>query len=174
MKLDIACGYAKEDGFKGIDICDLPGVDFVHDLSVHPWPIESGAVTEARCCHYFEHVARLERPRFMSEVWRVLADGARVTFQTPLGLHRQFQDFTHDWPVFPESYLYFDRSWLNRKGLGHYVGLYGIDCNFRTVDSLVGVSPEFECDDQAATSFAAQNYVRGGADLLVVLEKLPL
>jgi hypothetical protein len=41
MKLDIACGRHKDLGWVGIDIQALPGVDLVHDLNVHPWPIIS-------------------------------------------------------------------------------------------------------------------------------------
>ncbi|UCH07499.1 MAG: hypothetical protein JSV55_00415, partial [Deltaproteobacteria bacterium] len=37
--LDIGCGPAKADGFIGLDIRDLPGVDLVHDLNEIPWPI---------------------------------------------------------------------------------------------------------------------------------------
>jgi predicted SAM-dependent methyltransferase len=174
LKLDIACGQAKMDGHIGIDIADLPGVDIRHDLCSCPWPIEAGSVSAARCSHFFEHVPRFTRPSFMSEVWRILAPHARVVFQTPLGLHRQFQDFSHCWPVFPESYLYFNRDWLNRNGLSHYVELYGINCNFRVLDAIVGATDDFNGGTHEQRSFAAQNYVRGGSDLIVTLEKLPL
>lgn len=174
MKLDIACGQRKQDGWTGVDICDLPGVDIVHDLTVAPWPIADDAADEVRCSHYFEHVPRLDRPRFMSEAWRVLKMGAAITLQTPLGLHRQFQDFSHTWPVFPESYFYFSREWLRANRIDHYISMYGIDCNFRVLETLVSATPDFENGTEEQRSFAAQNYVRGGSDLIVTLEKLPL
>jgi len=56
MKLDIACGNHKDLGFIGIDIQELPGVDIVHDLNVHPWPIESESVEFAKAWHILEHI----------------------------------------------------------------------------------------------------------------------
>lgn len=174
MKLDIACGNAKPEGWTGIDICGLPGVDIVHDLRSIPWPIESESVCQARCSHYFEHVRRMHRPLFMGELWRVLEMGASVTMQTPLGLHRQFQDFTHEWPVFIESYHYFNLDWLRKNNIGHYIDMYGIRCNFRIVDALCGVETAFEAGTEEQKQFVARNYVCGGSDLIVTLEKLPL
>jgi predicted SAM-dependent methyltransferase len=174
LKLDIACGQVKQDGWVGIDLCALAGVDLVHDLNEVPWPIDSGAADEARCSHYFEHVPRLLRPRFMSEVWRVLAPGGKILLQTPLGLHRQFQDFSHAWPVFPESYQYFDRNWLTANRLDHYIAMYQINCNFRIADVLISATDQFRSDDVEQTRFAAEQYIRGGSDLVVLLEKQPL
>lgn len=56
MKLDIACGANKKEGFTGIDIADVPSVDIVHDLNVYPWPIEDESVEEIWCSHYIEHI----------------------------------------------------------------------------------------------------------------------
>ena len=37
-KLDIACGGNKQEGFWGVDLRPLPGVDTVHTLEEFPWP----------------------------------------------------------------------------------------------------------------------------------------
>jgi len=56
MKVDLACGDNKHEGFIGIDIVDIPEVDIVHDLSVYPWPLEDNSVDEVVCNHYIEHI----------------------------------------------------------------------------------------------------------------------
>jgi len=102
MKLDIACGHHKSSGWTGIDIQRLPGVDIVHDLNLHPWPIESESVAQAKAWHIVEHIPPVvvttegtRRPllEFMDECWRVLIEGARLDIETPYGLS---DGFVHD------------------------------------------------------------------------------
>jgi hypothetical protein len=174
MNLDIACGGCKPEGWTGIDWADCPGVDVRHNLLDTPWPLADGVVAEARCSHFLEHVHPMLRPAFMSEVWRVLAPDAGITLITPLGLYRQFQDFTHAWPVVPNSYLYFHRPWLRAVGLAHYIDLYGIRCNFAVVDSRVMVADHIAglpADEQTRRVLAEMD---AGVDLVTVLRKLPL
>jgi hypothetical protein len=172
LKLDIACGQSKPDGWVGIDLADCPGVDIRHDLTMFPWPIDSGVVTEARCSHYFEHVPRLDRPRFMSEVWRILAPDSGIVLITPLGLERQFQDFTHEWPVVPTSFLYFHRPWLRAVKIDHYIKLYGIGCNFEIVGQHV--VPAGEIAEQTDLVGLYRSDLSAQVDLLTVLKKIPL
>lgn len=56
LKLDLACGDNKKDGFKGIDVVKTEATDYVVDLQVFPWPIESNSVEEINCSHYIEHI----------------------------------------------------------------------------------------------------------------------
>lgn len=131
IKLDIACGNDKPDGWIGLDLAPLPGVDLVHDVLSFPWPVESGSVGEARCKHFLEHVPAGLRVAFFNELHRVLAPGAGCTFITPLDAWRAAQDFSHEWPpIVPASYLYYNREWRERVGIGHYAELYGITCEF--------------------------------------------
>jgi hypothetical protein len=58
MKLDIGCGANKKEGFTGIDIAAIEGVDIVHDLNVYPWPIEDNSIDEVWCSHYIEHIVK--------------------------------------------------------------------------------------------------------------------
>jgi predicted SAM-dependent methyltransferase len=172
LNLDIACGQAKPEGWVGIDLADCPGVDIRHDLSVFPWPIDSGVVTEARCSHYFEHVPRLDRPRFMSEVWRILAPDSGIVLITPLGMDRQLQDFSHEWPVVPTSYLYFNRPWLRTVKMGHYIDLYGLDCNFEIASQYIVPVTESVGDANLVQLYRSD--LSAQVDLLTVLRKIPL
>lgn len=56
LKLDLACGDNKREGFKGIDVAKTSSVDYVVDLQSFPWPIESESVEEINCSHYIEHI----------------------------------------------------------------------------------------------------------------------
>jgi len=56
LKLDLACGDNKREGFKGIDVVETSSTDYVVDLQVFPWPIESESAEEVNCSHYLEHI----------------------------------------------------------------------------------------------------------------------
>jgi hypothetical protein len=56
IRLDIGCGRSKSPGFVGLDILDVPGVDVVHDINVHPWPLPDSCVLVASCSHLVEHI----------------------------------------------------------------------------------------------------------------------
>jgi hypothetical protein len=118
MKLDIACGNHKDLGWVGIDIQALKGVDIVHDLNMHPWPVESDSVEAAKAWHIVEHIPPVcvtekgtRRPfmEFMDECWRVLQCGARIDIETPHGASDGFlHDPTHCNPVDELTFEHFD------------------------------------------------------------------
>ena len=118
IRLDIACGNHKDLGYVGIDIQHLPGVDIVHDLNVHPWPVESGCVEAAKAWHIVEHIPPVavtemgtRRPflEFMDECWRVLQVGAHLDIETPHGLSIGFlHDPTHCNPCDEITFEHFD------------------------------------------------------------------
>lgn len=118
MRLDIACGNRKDEGWIGIDIQHLPGVDIVHDLNIHPWPIPTDSIDEAKAWHIVEHIppvsltekgTRFPFIEFMDECWRVLKAGARIEIETPYGSSVGFcYDPTHCNPVTEVTLEYFD------------------------------------------------------------------
>lgn len=56
LKLDLACGNNKIEGYTGVDVAALESVDVVHDLNEYPWPFEENSVDEVHCAHYIEHI----------------------------------------------------------------------------------------------------------------------
>lgn len=126
-KLDIACGQRKTEGFTGIDIAAIDGVDIVHDLNVFPWPLEDNSVGEAVSSHYLEHTP-MYRPdgqdgliATMNEVGRILAPGGTIKIVTPFFKNeRAFQDPTHRRFITPTTWHYFNQDWLKMQGLDHY------------------------------------------------------
>lgn len=171
LKLDLACGNAKQEGFIGVDIAPTEAADVVHDLRVD-WPWEDNCVDEARCSHFLEHLGPEDRVAFMNELHRVLKPGAGCLFITPMGLDRMVQDFTHKWPpVVTASYYYFDQAWLKEQGLGHYATLHGITADFEIRPVQIGVAPEFVTRSDEAKVFAIRNYTNAPVDLVVLVVK---
>jgi hypothetical protein len=121
LRLDIGCGNHKDLGWIGMDIQNLPGVDIVHDLNVHPWPIDSNAVTQAKAWHIIEHIPPVcvtetgtRKPfiEFMDECWRVLFPGARIDIETPYGSSPGFvHDPTHCNMVDELTFEHFDPAY---------------------------------------------------------------
>ncbi len=56
IMLDIGCGGNKQDGFVGMDVRDLSGVDIVWDVLKFPWPLDNSSVTQAMSSHLVEHI----------------------------------------------------------------------------------------------------------------------
>lgn len=56
IMLDIGCGGNKQDGFVGMDVRNLPGVDIVHNVLKFPWPLEDESVLQAMASHLIEHI----------------------------------------------------------------------------------------------------------------------
>ena len=172
IKLDLACGDLKAEGFVGVDIVDTEESDVVHDLRIAPWPWADEEVGEARCSHFFEHLEPQERIAFMNELYRVLKPEAGCMFITPLGFERMVQDPTHKWPpIVPASYLYFDMQWLKENKLLHYQQLHGIACDFDVRPLEFGVTPEFALRNDEHKMFAARHYLNAATDLSVLMIK---
>ena len=55
LKLNLACGQSKIDGYFGIDIKPGDTVDATMDLEQFHWDIESESAEEIICSHYVEH-----------------------------------------------------------------------------------------------------------------------
>jgi ubiquinone/menaquinone biosynthesis C-methylase UbiE len=115
MKLDIGCGKNKKEGFVGVDILELPGVDKVIDLR-EPWPFEDNSVDEVNCSHFIEHLTNLndkwERVRFFNELYRVMKSGAQALLIFPhWNSHRYYGDPTHKEPFSEMGFFYLDKAW---------------------------------------------------------------
>jgi len=79
--VDLGCGSKKTPGAWGVDCFPYAGVDQVHDLESHPWPLAADRFDRVICRHILEHVA--DPVAFLAEVHRIGRDGAIVEFYTP-------------------------------------------------------------------------------------------
>ena len=165
IKLDIACGSRKREGFVGIDAASIPGVDIVHDLEIFPWPIESESVEEAHVAHYVEHTRDLIA--FMNELYRVMRPGAVCTVIAPYYTSiRAWRDPTHTRAISEETFLYFDATWRRQRGLDHYP----IRCDFACTFGL-GLYPEWTKKNPDELKFAVRHYWNVVTDIHAKLVK---
>lgn len=122
IQLDIACGANKQQGFVGIDIQDLPGVDIVHDLMQFPWPIPDKSVVRAMSSHFVEHIPKVQiylgadglmhtwfpLISFMNEIWRIMKPNGDLAIAAPHGHSSGFlQDPTHASALNEATWVYF-------------------------------------------------------------------
>jgi hypothetical protein len=163
MKLDIAAGLKKTEGFTGIDIKE--GSDIVHDLNSYPWPIEDNSVEEATCNHYIEHVPNLMS--FMNEVYRILAPGAKIVITAPYySSVRSWQDPTHVRAISEMSFLYYNKQWRIDNKLEHYP----INCDF-DYNYGFSINQPWASKNEEARNFAVQHYLNVVSDIIVTLTK---
>jgi hypothetical protein len=104
LKIDIGCGRNKKEGFLGIDIVNLPGVDFVLNMEKDPIPLPNQSVGTIFSSHFLEHILSVRN--FFAEIGRVCVDGAEVEIWTPWGFHNTAFFFAH------KSYLT-EEIWKN-------------------------------------------------------------
>ena len=93
-KVDFGCGASKKNGFIGVDILKLDGVDIVHNLTSFPYPFEDNSVDEIWMDNVLEH---LPNPmRVVEELWRISRNGTKIIIAVPyFRSHYAFIDPTH-------------------------------------------------------------------------------
>jgi predicted SAM-dependent methyltransferase len=165
LKLDIACGQNKREGFTGVDIAPGEGVDIVHNLDEYPWPFKANSVTEVNISHYVEHVADLIS--FMNELWRIMKPGAQCSIVAPYySSMRAWQDPTHVRAISEASFLYFNQDWLTANKLNHYPIKADFDFSYG-----YSITPEWQNRNEEARNFAIRHYINVVNDIQVVLTK---
>jgi predicted SAM-dependent methyltransferase len=163
LKLDLACGQNRVEGYFGIDIAAGENVDAVIDLEVYPWPIETDSAEDIVCNHYIEHVTDLMQ--FMNEIYRILKPGGKVKFVAPYYTSiRCWQDPTHKHAISEATFLYYNKEWRTNNKLDHYP----IEADF---DYTYGYDMDMLWANRAqeARDFAIKHYWNIVNDIHVVL-----
>lgn len=120
IRINLGSGGQKVEGFLGMDIRNLPGVDIVRDI-LRGLPFADETVDEIYSENFLEHIPQAEVIWVMNEMWRVLKPGGISRHIIPLvGTDNDWQDPSHlsRWGI--ETFRYFDRE--NKKS-----GYYGSD-----------------------------------------------
>ncbi len=166
LKLDLACGQNRTEGYFGIDIAPGVNVDAVVDLEQFPWPIESNSAEDIVCSHYVEHTPDLIA--FMDEVYRILKPGGKIKIIAPYYTSiRCWQDPTHKRAISDATFLYYNKGWREVNKLDHYK----IKCNF---DFTYGydMNSQWASRSDEARNFAITHYWNVVNDIHVVLTKI--
>lgn len=165
VKINLACGQVKQEGFIGIDKIKTDATDIVMDLEEYPWPIPDECIDEITCSHFVEHVTDLIK--FIDEIYRILKKGAKCTIVAPYySSMRAFQDPTHKRSICEASFLYYNKDWRDQNKLDHY----GIKANFDFNYGYI-VTQDWVNRSQEARDFAIRHYWNVVSDIYVTLTK---
>ena len=185
IKLSLACGDNKPDGFLGVDIAKTKSADFVQDLLVFPWKqFKDNSVDEIECSHFVEHIPHgdgYHDPflKFFDEIYRILkpAEFDPANPNIPIkgfmkivcpyySSMRAWQDPTHQRAISEASFLYLNKQWRQDNKLDHYP----VSCDF---DFSYGysVSPQWQNRSDEARAFAIAHYINVVDDIQVLLSK---
>lgn len=94
LKIDLGCGPNKKEGYKGLDILPLPGVDFVLNLEEGFPILKDNSVDEFYTSHFLEHIQNLEL--ILSEIYRTLKkDGICNIIVPHFSNPYYYSDYTH-------------------------------------------------------------------------------
>lgn len=108
IRLDIGCGEAKQHGFVGMDIRELPGVDIVWNAQEFPYPIPDNCCLQILMSHLWEHIEPKNRMRLMDELWRIMKPEGQLLISAPYYLSfGACQDPTHYTCPNEATFLYF-------------------------------------------------------------------
>jgi len=185
LKLSLACGDRKPEGFKGVDIAKTPSVDYVQDLLKFPWSqFKDNSVDEIEVSHFVEHIPHgngFNDPffQFFDEIYRILKpaefDPANPNIPTKGFVNivspyyssmRAWQDPTHNRAISEASFLYLNKQWRKDNLLEHYP----VTCDFDFSYGYV-MNPTWQQRNQEAQTFAIQNYINAVSDIQVMLIK---
>ncbi len=122
LKLHLACGADRRDGFLNVDFRKTSATDEVVDLQKTPWPWADDSVDVIECKDYLPCLTPQKRVAFMNEAWRVLRKDGQMTIAVPgRGTNRSMMDPTFVWPPVVEDWFYFfSREWREANGFSHY------------------------------------------------------
>jgi len=179
VRLHLACGQRKKEGFTNVDISEAAKPDVVHDLLQFPWPWAENSVSEIVTEHFLEHIPACnvgEITRFtpegdlawhdsvnsgkdylivfMNECYRVLKpDGIMKVIVPAASSDRAFQDPTHRRFIPRQFFAYLEAPWRKEQKLDHM----DFACDFETtVSPMIDVNWSHRSDD--ARWFAMEHY----------------
>lgn len=123
--LDLGCGIRKKQGYIGIDLAKVKGVDIVCNID-KGLSIKDSCVDGIYSCFFFEHVRDLITA--FQEVYRVCKNGAIMELIVPYYASiNAFKDPTHKQFFTEETFRYFSQEkW--------YGSDYNINTNFQLIN----------------------------------------
>lgn len=78
IKLDVCCGKYKFEGFTGMDMRAVEGVDIVHNVCEFPWPLEDNSCSSLLMRLAWSCIEPRYRIQLMDEFWRVAAPNGKL------------------------------------------------------------------------------------------------
>ncbi len=200
IRLDLACGNAKKEGFIGADIAEGTQANLITNLECYPWAIktyrpdglETSEELDAKLVmlktmcretntlpdncvsevHCSHYIEHVtDLISFMNELYRVMAPGATATFYAPYySSVRCWQDPTHKHAISENTFIYYNRAWREGNKLTHYP----IRTDFAILSTKFLYNPLWRMRSDDAKEYARQHSINVVDDIEVVLKKLPM
>lgn len=175
MRLDLACGNNKQEGFVGIDITkNETQADIEANLLKFPWLfVKDDSVDEVFCSHFIEHIPHGDGSNdpffdFFNQLWKTLKSGGKAIFITPYyASMRAFQDPTHQRFITEATYSYLNKQWRDENGLLHYP----VKTDFKVISCQYVYYPDYQNIDLQDQQFGLKHFWNVGADMKVVVQK---
>lgn len=187
LKLSLACGDRKPEGFKGVDIVKTDAADYVVDLLKFPWvEFADNSVDEIECTCFVEHIPHGDSRndpffQFFDEMYRILKPAefdpnnpniplkgfARISCPY-YSSSRAWWDPTHHRAISEQSFLYFNKQWRIDNKMDHYP----VSCDFDFSYGYI-LTPEWQNRSQDTQMFAIAHYINVVSDIQVQLVKRP-
>lgn len=126
MKLHLACGSLRKEGFLNVDLIKTEAVDEVIDLLDLPLPWLDNSIEEIYCAHFLEHIDTCGFEgdaliRFLNEIYRILTPGGKAVFVCPYYTSIvAWQDPTHRRAISEVTFQYFNQQYLRENNISHY------------------------------------------------------
>lgn len=187
LKLSLACGGNKPEGFKGVDIVKTASTDYVQDLLTFPWSqFKDNSVDEIECSNFVEHIPHGDSRhdpffQFFDEIYRILKPAEFDQSNPNIALKgfarivcpyyssiRAWQDPTHQRAISEASFLYLNKQWRIDNKLDHYPISCDFDFNYGYL-----LNPEWQNRSQETQTFAVQHYINVVSDIQVQIIKRP-
>ena len=165
IKLDLSYGDPTGSDFQKVKGLDPEKI---------PWKLADESVEEALCAFRLNRIPGPQRMAWMSELWRVLVVGGKVTVIVPYwSSPRSIQDPESQWPPLCEqSFSYFSKSFRDANKEDARLLPVGEYCDF---DATGGY--QFEADTATKSdevrAFSVKHYLNAVSDLHMVLTKRP-
>lgn len=162
IRLDLGSGSRPREGFQGVDIAELAGVEAFDLVSGQRWPWKDSEVEELCSSHFIEHIAAdyvdvsspnpsapyinriVKQDRllfFFDEAYRVIRPGGLFHLVWPsLKSTDAFRDPTHRRFLPLEFTHYLSRAGRQAMGVEHYVA----HCNWVVTDTNLHTEPRPE------------------------------
>ncbi len=187
-RIDLACGRGKREGFEGVDVHNIEGVDHQWDILQFPWPLENDSVYEFNCSHFVEHIPhQIEKRKlyneggsrgfedkdglvlFMEEVYRCLQPLGTIKIAAPYYTSiRAHQDPTHCRYITEVTFSYFCKKIAESACVEHYTG----DCNFEVISMKYVLNPDYISRSDEVRTWATKHYWNVVDDIEIVLRAL--
>jgi hypothetical protein len=149
MKLNLGCGFNKQDGFLNVDKFNTCNPDLVMDMEVTPWEFNTDDVDEVLLNHCLEHIGQDVDVFFavMKELYRVCKHGAKIQINVPHPRHDFFiTDPTHVRIITPDVLSLFSKKncneWVKAGRANSPLALY-LDVDFEVKRTRMVVEKKY-------------------------------